>query len=76
MSNLILDSLEIQNFRGLRELRIEHLGRVNLIVGKNNVGKTSVLGGPQTLCKACNPDILIELLEVTGRDSHLAPHGM
>ena len=43
MSNLILDSLEIRNFRGLKELRIEKLGRVNLIVGKNNVGKTSVL---------------------------------
>jgi len=41
--SLILDSLEIKNFRAFKHLRIEKLGRVNLIVGKNNVGKTSLL---------------------------------
>jgi hypothetical protein len=40
-------SIHIQNFRGLRDLRIDDLGRVNLIVGANNVGKTSVL---EALC--------------------------
>lgn len=40
---LVLDSLEIHNFRGLRDLRIKDLGRANLIVGNNNVGKTTVL---------------------------------
>lgn len=43
MSNLMLNSLEIRNFRAFRDLKIEHLGRVNLLVGKNNVGKTSLL---------------------------------
>jgi len=42
-SSLILDSLEIRGFRGFRHLQIERLGRVNLIVGKNNVGKTALL---------------------------------
>jgi ABC-type cobalamin/Fe3+-siderophores transport system ATPase subunit len=42
-SPLILDSLEIQGFRGFRHLKIERLGRVNLIVGKNSVGKTALL---------------------------------
>jgi hypothetical protein len=41
MGNLILNSLEIQRFRGFRHLQIERLGRVNLIVGKNNIGKTN-----------------------------------
>ena len=41
--SLVLDSLEIKNFRAFKHLRIEKLGRVNLIVGKNNVGKTNVL---------------------------------
>jgi len=41
--SLILDSLEIHNFRAFEHLLIEKLGRVNLIVGKNNVGKTCVL---------------------------------
>ena len=43
MSKLFLPSLEISNYRGLRHLVIPKLGRVNLIVGKNNVGKTSLL---------------------------------
>jgi len=43
MGKLLLDSLEIQNFRGFRHLQIEKLGRVNLIVGKNNIGKTALL---------------------------------
>ncbi len=43
MSDLILDSLEIKNFRLFKHLEIERLGRVNLIVGKNGVGKTSLL---------------------------------
>jgi AAA15 family ATPase/GTPase len=35
MGNLILNSLEILNFRGFRHLQIGRLGRVNLVVGKN-----------------------------------------
>lgn len=42
-TTLLLDSLEIENFRVFRHLQIERLGRVNLIVGKNNVGKTTLL---------------------------------
>ena len=45
MSDLILDSLEIKNFRLFKHLEIERLGRVNLIVGKNGVGKTALLEG-------------------------------
>jgi hypothetical protein len=43
MGTLILNSLEINSFRAFEHLQIERLGRVNLIVGKNNVGKTSLL---------------------------------
>ena len=34
---------EIKNFRGLDSLSIEGLKRINLITGKNNVGKTAIL---------------------------------
>lgn len=40
---LILDSLEIKGYRCFEHLTIEKLGRVNLIVGENNVGKTALL---------------------------------
>src|ERR1035438_5910228 len=39
----MLKSLHIKNFRGLRDLTIEPLKRVNLITGQNNTGKTGVL---------------------------------
>jgi ABC-type branched-subunit amino acid transport system ATPase component len=43
MAELVLDSLEIKGFRAFDQLTVERLGRVNLIVGKNNVGKTALL---------------------------------
>ena len=42
-NELLLDSLEIKGYRCFEHLTIEKLGRVNLIVGKNNVGKTALL---------------------------------
>jgi predicted ATPase len=39
----MLNSLQIQNFRLFQDFRMDDLARVNLIVGKNNVGKSSLL---------------------------------
>jgi predicted ATPase len=39
----MLSDLHIRNFRGFEDLRLDNLGRVNLVVGKNNTGKTSLL---------------------------------
>jgi predicted ATPase len=39
----MLTSLTIKNFRLFKELSIERLGRVNLVVGKNNSGKSALL---------------------------------
>ena len=38
-----LSHLHIGSFRGLRDLRLEGLGKFNLFVGENNAGKTSLL---------------------------------
>ena len=62
--DLILNSLEIQRFRCFRELRIGHLGRVNLIVGKNNVGKSTVL---EALRLFARPESAADLLCVVFR---------
>lgn len=40
---LHLENLTIERFRGLRNLELNNLGRINLFVGPNNSGKTSVL---------------------------------
>ena len=39
----MLDSLHIKNFRMLEDFEVKKLGRLNLIVGKNNSGKSTVL---------------------------------
>lgn len=38
-----MKSLYIKNFKNLRELYLPRLGKVNLIVGKNSVGKSTLL---------------------------------
>jgi hypothetical protein len=39
----MLGSLRITGFRAFSDLTVERLGRVTLVVGKNNVGKTTLL---------------------------------
>lgn len=39
----MLDALVIRNFRCLQDFHVSRLGRVNLIVGRNNAGKSTVL---------------------------------
>jgi AAA15 family ATPase/GTPase len=39
----MLNSLKIKNFRCFEEFELQQLGRVNLLVGRNNSGKTSIL---------------------------------
>lgn len=71
-NDLILNSLEIHHFRGIRELRINRLGRVNLLVGKNNVGKSTVLEALRLYANPGSLRILIDILssrdEVHKRD--------
>lgn len=50
-----LEELTVQQFRGLRDLKLTDLGRVNLLVGMNNSGKTSVLEAVSIYCQSSNP---------------------
>lgn len=36
----MIRSLSIQNFRSHREVHLKNLGRINLLTGMNNTGKT------------------------------------
>ncbi len=40
----MIRDLTVENFRGFEKLAVEGLGRVNLIVGRNDSGKTSLMG--------------------------------
>jgi AAA15 family ATPase/GTPase len=61
MSELLLDSLEIKGYRCFEHLTIEKLGRVNLIVGKNSVGKTAFLEAVRVFWEGGNPEALAEI---------------
>ncbi len=56
--NKHLDSLTIKNFRMLEDVEIEKLGHVNLIVGKNNSGKSTVLEALALLASGFEPKII------------------
>jgi len=62
MSKLLLNSLEIRGFRAFRHLQIERLGRVNLIVGKNNVGKSCLLEALWLYARRGAPALIQDLL--------------
>ena len=62
MSELHLDSLEIKNFRCFEHLVIEKLGRVNLIVGKNSVGKSCLLEALQIFASKADSKVLKSIL--------------
>ncbi|BBL76743.1 AAA family ATPase [Methylomagnum ishizawai] len=66
MSDLHLDSLEIKNFRCFEHLVIEKLGRVNLIVGRNSVGKTCLLEALLVLITKANFSVIQKLLTDRG----------
>jgi AAA15 family ATPase/GTPase len=50
-----LDDLTIHRFRGLRDLNLKDLGQINILVGGNNSGKTSVLEAISTYCRPLDP---------------------
>lgn len=62
----MLRSLSIENFRALREFRMSGLGRVNLLVGTNNCGKTSILEAIHILASPGQPGALVDGLARRG----------
>jgi len=54
----MLSSLELENYRGFEKYRLGGLSRVNLLVGKNNCGKTSVLEAVYFLASGGDPEVL------------------
>lgn len=56
------ESINVGKYRALDGVNFEKLGRVNLIVGINNAGKTSVLEAVYLLANQADPRGLLELL--------------
>ena len=64
----MLKSVKIENFRGFKFFELQQLGRINLLVGENNSGKTSILEAIQLLCSRNDLDQLTEIITNRGED--------
>jgi ABC-type branched-subunit amino acid transport system ATPase component len=58
----LYSSVQISGYRGLGTFRIDGLGRINLLVGGNNSGKTSILECIELLRSAGTPSVLMTIL--------------
>ena len=64
----MLNSLLINNYKNIRHLSIPKLGRVNLIWGKNNVGKSTLLEALSIYASNGRASQLYEILKMRGED--------
>jgi len=58
-----LGSLRIRNFNCFTDLTLETIGRVNLIAGKNNVGKTMLLDAISVYASGADPRRLFQVID-------------
>lgn len=71
MSQLKLQRLTVENYRSLRNVSVERLGRLNLITGQNNVGKTSLLEAVRLWASRTDISALLEIIDA--RDESAMP---
>lgn len=64
----MLNSLNIKNYRNLKELKINSLGEVNLITGKNNTGKSTILEAIALYAYKGDLDLIYQLLTERGEN--------
>ncbi|MEG4343914.1 AAA family ATPase [Microcoleus sp. A003_D6] len=60
----VFDRLQISGYRALQLVNLSQLGQVNIFVGDNNAGKTSILEAISILCNPLDP---FQWLEVSQR---------
>ena len=60
-------NIDIKNFRGINHLTIDDFSRVNVFLGQNNSGKSSVLEAIFLLAGMSNPDLPLGLNKVRTR---------
>jgi AAA15 family ATPase/GTPase len=64
----LFDRLQISGYRALQLVNLSQLGQVNIFVGDNNAGKTSILEAISILCNPLDP---FQWLEVSQRRLYL-----
>jgi len=72
----MLPSLSIRKFRNLEDLKIASLGRINLITGKNNTGKSTLLEAVSLYASRCDLNWISQLLTERGEYSIAFENGL
>ena len=62
----MLTSLQVKNYRNLKDFKLDSLVQVNLITGKNNTGKTSLLEAVAIYASKGSFSFVVELLRSHG----------
>lgn len=62
----MLTSIRLEKYRGFDQYRVRGLARVNLLVGKNNCGKTSILEAVHLLASGGDPSVLAGIARQRG----------
>jgi len=66
-------AFDICNYRGLKELYINSLERINLITGRNNVGKTALLEAMFIHSGWTNPELIVTVMGLRGIERFKLP---
>lgn len=64
----MINSFHIKFFKCLNDFRIESLSRVNLLVGKNNEGKSTILEAVDLYASSFDLSHIIQMLSLRGED--------
>jgi AAA15 family ATPase/GTPase len=64
----MLQSLEIKNYRSLKYLKLPLLGQINLVTGKNNTGKSTLLEAISLYASKCDFTWIYHLLNERGEN--------
>ncbi|WP_353259412.1 AAA family ATPase [Prochlorothrix hollandica] len=59
----MLNSFQIENFRLFQHLEVGKLSRVNLVVGRNNAGKSTFLEALELYASNASANVLLDLVE-------------
>jgi len=67
----VIEDLTIRRFRGIEELELQGLGRLNLVIGPNGAAKTTLLQAVFALCLDSNSEGLVRLAKPEEDESDL-----
>lgn len=68
----MLERLSVRNFRGFKELEVDRLCRINLVTGRNDTGKSTLLEAIFLLGSAVNPRLAVNEHVMRSEGVHVA----